>query len=116
MFSKRKLKNSTKNLSATLQVEIDPLVSKLEYMNNNRPSKPSLLNVLGPSKLLHTPNCIRRASLVSFGKFSKLPKLQNTLYTLNRYGLCFVTNLLSKYNNGRRKGEATTKEFSLKDE
>ena len=41
-----------KNLSATLQVEIDPLVNKLEYMNNNKPSKPSLLNVLEPSKLL----------------------------------------------------------------
>ena len=33
MLSKRKPKNSAKNLSATLQVEIDPLVNKLEYMN-----------------------------------------------------------------------------------
>ena len=52
MLSKRKSKNSAKNLSATLQVEIDPLVSKLEYTNNKRPFKPSLLNVLEPSKLL----------------------------------------------------------------
>ena len=33
MLSKWKLKNSTKNLSTTLQVEIDPLVNKLEYTN-----------------------------------------------------------------------------------
>ena len=45
-----KPKNSVKNLSAILQVEIDPLVNKLEYMNNKRPSKPSLPNVLEPSK------------------------------------------------------------------
>ena len=35
-----------------LQVEIDPLVNKLEYMNNKRPFKPSLPNLLEPSKLL----------------------------------------------------------------
>ena len=45
-----KPKSSVKNLSATLQVEIDPLVNKLEYMNNKRPSKPSLPNVLKLSK------------------------------------------------------------------
>ena len=52
MLSKRKPKNSVKNLSATFQVEIDPLVNKLEYTNNKRFSKPSLPNVLEPSKLL----------------------------------------------------------------
>ena len=52
MLSKRKPKNSAKNLSATLQVEINLLVNKLEYTNKKRPSKPSLLNVLEPSKLL----------------------------------------------------------------
>ena len=31
---------------------IDPLENKLEYMNNKKPSKPSLPNVLEPSKLL----------------------------------------------------------------
>ena len=36
----------------TLQVEIDPLVNKLEYMNNKKPSKPSLPHELEPSKLL----------------------------------------------------------------
>ena len=41
MLSKRKPKNSVKNLSATLQVEIDPLVNKLEYTNNKDP--PSLV-------------------------------------------------------------------------
>ena len=33
MLSKRKPNNSAKNLSATLQVEIDSLVNKLEYTN-----------------------------------------------------------------------------------
>ena len=36
MLSKRKPKNSAKNLSATLQVEIDTLVNKLEYTNNKK--------------------------------------------------------------------------------
>ena len=44
--------NLAKNLSTTLQVEINPLVNKLEYTNNKRPSKPSLPNVLELSKLL----------------------------------------------------------------
>ena len=52
MLSKRKSKNLAKNLFATLQVEIDPLVNKLEYTNNEKPSKPSLPNVLEPFKLL----------------------------------------------------------------
>ena len=52
MLSKRKLKNSEKNLSTTLQVEINPLVNKLEYMNNKRFSKPSQPHVLEPFKLL----------------------------------------------------------------
>ena len=52
MLSKRKSKNSAKNFFATLQVEIDSLVNKLEYMNNKRPFKPSLPNVLKPFKLL----------------------------------------------------------------
>ena len=103
MLSKRKLKNSVKNLSATLQVKIDPLVNKLEFTNNKRPSKPSLPNVLKPSRLMlltdflescfhqlsgscNTPDCIHQASLASFGKSLKLPQFQNTLYTLNRSG------------------------------
>ena len=72
MLSKRKLKNSAKNLFAalqavidpldnqlgymgkqeTLQAVIDPLETKLEYTNNKKPSKPSLPHVLEPSKLL----------------------------------------------------------------
>ena len=118
MLSKKKSKNSVKNLFATLQVEIDPLVNKLEYTNNKRPSKPSLPNVFKPSKLLlpmdfsescllqfsescNTPDCIHQASPASFGKSPKLPKLQNTLYTLKRCGLCLGINLLSRYVNGR---------------
>ena len=52
MLSKKKPKNSVKNLSATLLVESDSLVNKLEYTNNKRPSKPSLPYVLKLSKLL----------------------------------------------------------------
>ena len=46
-------------------------------------------------------DCIRQALLAFFGKSPKLPKLQNTLYTLKRCGLCLSTNLLSRYDNGR---------------
>ena len=52
MLSKRKSKNSAKNLFMTLKFEIDPLVNKLEYTNNKRPFKPSLPNALESSKLL----------------------------------------------------------------
>ena len=93
---------------------------KLEYMNNKIPSKPSLPHVLEPSKLLlstdflesclhqlsrsrNTPNYICQALPASFGKSPKLPRLQNTHYTLNRCELCLGTNLLSRYNNGRGK-------------
>jgi len=51
MLSKKKPKNSAKNLYATLQVEIDPLVNKLEYKDIKRPSKSKLPNVLESSKL-----------------------------------------------------------------
>ena len=93
---------------------------KLEYMNNKKPSKPSLPNVLEPSKLLpltnfskscffqfsesrNTPDCICQVSPASFEKSTKLPKLENTLYTLKMCELCLGTNLLSMYDNGRRK-------------
>ena len=93
---------------------------KLEYINNKRPSKPSLPNVLEPSKFLlptdflescllqlsrsrNALDYIRQASLASFGESPKLPKLQNTLYTLNMCGLCLGTNLLSRYGNKRGK-------------
>ena len=93
---------------------------KLEYTNNKRPSKPSLPNVLEPSNLLlptnfsescllqffescNTLDCIRQASLASFGKSPNLPKLQNTLYTLKMCGLYLGTNLFSSYGNGRGK-------------
>ena len=41
-----------KNLSVTLQAEINLLMNKLKYTNNKRPFEPSLLNILEPSKLL----------------------------------------------------------------
>ena len=104
---------------------------KLEYKNNKRPFKPSLPNVLKPSKLLlptdftetcllqlfgthNTLDCIRQASPASFGKSPKLPKLQNTLYILNRCVLCLGTNLLSMgitMGEGRRRDY---KDFSLR--
>ena len=47
------------------------------------------------------PDCIHQASPASFGKSLKLLKFQNTFYTLNRFGLCLGTNLLSMYDNGK---------------
>ncbi|KAK4587597.1 hypothetical protein RGQ29_018848 [Quercus rubra] len=55
------------------------------------------------SRSCNMPNCIRQALPDSFDKSPKLPKLQNTLYNLNRCGLCLDTNLLSRYDNGRGK-------------
>ena len=51
-FSKRKSKNSVKNLSAILQAVNDTLENQLGYMNSNRPSKPNLLDAPKLSKLL----------------------------------------------------------------
>ena len=93
---------------------------KLEYTNNKRSSKPSLPYILEPTKLLlltdltkpcplqlsgsrNTLDCIRQTLQASFGKSPKLPKLQNTLYTLKMCRLCLGTDLLSRYNNGRGK-------------
>ena len=56
MLSKRKPKNLAKNLSTTLTVKIGPLVNKLEYMDNKKPPKSSLPNVLEPSKPLLPTN------------------------------------------------------------
>ena len=52
MLLKRKPKNLAINLSAALQVENDPLVNQLGYMNSNRPSKPNLPDAPKPSKFL----------------------------------------------------------------
>jgi len=134
MLSKRKPKNSTKNLFVTLQVKIIPLVNKLEYTNIKR----TLQNLIYPMylspprssyqqtsrsivfisylDLAILPDCIRQVSPASFNKSQILPKFQNTLYTLNRCRLCLGTNLISRYNNERGEGEETTKEFSLKNE
>ena len=105
MLSKRKSKNSAKNLSSTLQVEIDPLVNKLEYTNNKRPSRPSLPN-LSPLS-----SCYQRISrslvFISFTN-PAIPPDCITLYTLNRCGLGLGTNLLSWYNSGRQEREETT--------
>ena len=52
VLSKRKPKNSAKNLSTALQGVIDPLDNQLGYTNSKRPSKPSLPNAPKPFKLL----------------------------------------------------------------
>ena len=100
----------------------DPLVNKLEYKDAKRLSKPNLPKVLKPSKLqllmdfsesvftsfldpAISPDCIRQTSLAHYGKFPMLPKLQISLYTLNRCVLCLGTNLLSRYNNESKKRE-----------
>ena len=90
-----KPKNSAKNFSTTFQVEIGPLVNKLEYMNNKRPSKLSLSQVLEPSKLLlptdflefclhqlfgsHNSTQLHLSLNGSFQYFPKAPKLDSTL-------------------------------------
>ena len=51
-LSKRKPKNSAKNLSVALQAVNDPLENQLRYMNSNRPSKCNLPDKPKPSKLL----------------------------------------------------------------
>ena len=93
---------------------------KMEYTNKEKLSKPSLPNILKPSKLLlptdfsescllqlsrsrNMLDCIRQASLAFFSKSPKLPKFQNTFYTLKMCGLCLGTNLLLRYDNGRGK-------------
>ena len=52
VLSKMKPKNSVKNLSAALQVVIDPLDNQLDTWVSKRPSKPNRLVVPKPSKLL----------------------------------------------------------------
>ena len=88
---------------------------------SKRPFKPNLPTIPKPSKLLlqqgflepclvqlsesrNPPDYIRQASPASFGNSPKLPKLQNTLYTLKMCGLCLGTNLVSRYD----------KDFSLR--
>ena len=57
---------------------------------------------------------IASAKLTSFfWQISKTFQALNTLYTLNRCGLCLGTNLLSRYDNGRGK-EKKLKYFSLR--
>ena len=45
-------KTKESKINESFQVEIDPPVNKLEFMNIKKPSKPNLSNVLEPSKLL----------------------------------------------------------------
>ena len=52
MLSKRKSKNSAKNLSAALQAEIDPLDNQLGYKGEQEILQPNLPFVPKPSKLL----------------------------------------------------------------
>ena len=119
MLSKRKPKNSVKNLSATLQVEINPLVNKLEYTNNKRPSKPSLLNILSPPSFCYqqtsqnlvftsflNPTIYSIASAKPHWLLLANPQSfssSKTLYTLKMCGLCLGTNLPKMYDNGRGK-------------
>ena len=76
-------------------------------------NKTSRNRVLSSFSDPNTPDCIRQVSLSSFGKSPKLPKLQNTLYTLKMCELCLDTNLLSRYDNGRMK-EKRLQWFSLR--
>ena len=63
MLSKRKLKNSAKNLLAAFQAVNDPLENQMGYMNSNKPSNPNLPEAPKPSKLL-TPTRLREPCLL----------------------------------------------------
>ena len=65
MLSKRKPKNSAKNLSVALQAINDPPENQLGYMNSNGPSKPNLPNAK-PSKLLAVTRLRRTVSSLAF--------------------------------------------------
>ena len=80
MLSKRILKNSTKNLSTTLQVVNDLLENQLGYMNSNRPSKPNLPNAPKPSKLLAPTRLHQTVSSIIF----QIPQLA---HCINQYEL-----------------------------
>ena len=80
MLSKRKPKNSAKNLSVALQAINDPLENQLRYMNSNRPSKPNLPNAPKPSKLLAPTRLCRTVSSLTF----QIPQLA---HYINQYEL-----------------------------
>ena len=80
MLSKRKLKNSAKNLFAALQAVNDPLENQLGYMNSNRFSKPNLPNAPKPTKFLAL---IRLCQIVSSLVF-RIPQLS---HCINQYEL-----------------------------
>lgn len=108
---------SVKNLSAALQAVIDPLDNQLGYMGLARdppnliyplylsPPSSTLTRLLGIVSCLalripqQAPCCICHPWLLPM-----LPSnSKNTHYTLKICGLCFGTNLLSMYDNGRGK-------------
>ena len=66
MLSKRKPKNSAKNLSATLEAVNDPLENQLGYINSNRPFKPNLPDAVKPSKLLALIGLYRTLSSLAY--------------------------------------------------
>ena len=80
MLSKRKPKNSAKNLSIALQAVNDPLENQLGYTNSNRPSKPNLPNAPKPSKLLAPTRLCQTVSSLAF----RIPQLA---HCINQYEL-----------------------------
>ena len=80
MLSKRKPKNSVKNLSTALQAVNDPLKNQLGYVNSNRPSKPNLPNAPKPSKFLAPTRLCRTMSSLAF----QIPQLT---HCINQYEL-----------------------------
>ena len=132
MLSKRKPKNLAKNLFATLQVEINSPVNKLEYTNNKRHSKPSLPNVLWALQAPATNGLLRVLSLLAFLISQYCPiasakphrlilaNLQNfpSFKTLSTFWIgvdCICVQISSQcmtMGEGRRRGYNN---FSLKD-
>ena len=68
---------------------------------SNKASRNRVLSSFSNSTI--RPIAAAKPHWLLFDKSPKLPKLQNTLYTLKMCELCLGTNLLSMYDNGRGK-------------
>ena len=121
MLSKRKPKNSSKNLFAALQA-VNPLKNEMEYMNNKRPSKPSLPYVLEPFKLL-LPTDLMKPCLLQLSKSCNSARLhppnkwllpmhssstKTSLYTQDGCGKCLGYQPLKDLDMERWKLRKTT--------
>ena len=122
MLSKKKPKNSAKNLSTALQTVNRSIENKLEYTNNKRLSNPSLPHVLEPSKLLLPTDLTKSCLLQLLGSRNSvrlhppnkwlLPMLPNSsktsLYNQDEYGKCLDYQPLKDLEMERQELRKTT--------